>query len=669
MKFNKNYFLNNKYNAYTIISVAFLVVIILLYLFTEDPKPKEKNYSRYLIEDNQYELLDDHFMSMINQDSTNIELYRTFIQDHFSIPESSIGLDYSRERDDSRLYVFLLSKSESFDPILRDVGYYALGQYFSEQQKYPEALERYDNIYNRNLKYLNNSIGYCLMQIGKYDSSETYFLKEIQNKGNLEGAYDNLIDLYLFQKDGAKMKQLIQDGKKGYFSHSQLTDYYYQSGKVIPYIYCIFISPFLDFHFLTFFGAFIIVLFWVFYLRKLDIFAPEKWKYLIFIFLISAFLTPFTLILYDLVHYKIHFYLNGTFLNDLTYSILCIGLIEESIKLIPFLLFLKLSKQIDEPIDYIIYASISALGFAFVENLIYFNGYGLELMHGRGLISAVIHMFCSSVIGYGLSIGFTQKKSFVMRLLFSLLIASAVHGIFDFWLISETYSILSFFSVIVFVLCVSAWNTMINNAINYSIPNDSDLSYFSIKKIQNYLILGLSTLLLVEYILISLQLGPTTGRSMLLKSIFSGSYIIIFLSATMSSFNIKKNRKGMFLPELREIRPKINQLYQFQYHSAKKYDIFPCSGVIIEQKNIEYDNTWYLVQLDQPIENYEVCADHVMIQLLKTGKIIDAESMGDPIIMAGIFMIKDIQVLMNHDIMRKDLYFCAWVRLDEILTP
>lgn len=669
MKFNKNIFQGSKFNVYTIISITFLVVIILLYLFTKDPKPHEKNYSRYLIEDNQYELLDDHFMSLINQDSINIELYRTFIQDHFSIPKSSIGLDYSRERDDSRLYVFLLSKSESLDPVLRDVGYYALGQYFSQQQKYPEALERYDSVYDRNLKFLNNSIGYCLMQMGKLDSSETYFLKEIQNKGNLDGAYNNLIDLYLYQKNGTKIIQLIQDGKKGYFSHSQLTDYYYQSGKVILYMYAIFISPFLDFHFLTFLGALVIVLIWIFYLRKLDFFAPEKWKYLIFIFLISALLTPFTIIFYDLVHNKLHFYLDGTFLNDLAYSILCIGLIEESIKLIPFLLFLKLSKQIDEPIDFIIYASISALGFAFVENLIYFNGYGLEIMHGRGLISAVIHMFCSSIIGYGLSIGFTQKKSFILKLLFSLLVASAVHGIFDFWLISETYSVLSFFSIIVFVLCVSAWNTMINNAINCSIPNDSDLSYFNIKKIQNYLILGLSGLLLVEYILISFQLGPTTGRSMLLKSIFSGSYLIIFLSATMSSFNFKKNRKGKFLPELREIRPKINQHYQFQYHSAKKYDIFPCSGVIIEQKNLEYDNTWYLVQLDQPIENYEVCADHVMIQLLKTEKSIDAESIGDPIIMAGIFMIKDIQVLMNHDIMRKDLYFCAWVRLDEILTP
>jgi len=57
-----------------------------------------------------------------------------------------------------------------------------------------------------------------------------------------------------------------------------------------------------------------------------------------------------------------------------------------------------------------------------------------------------------------------------------------------------------------------------------------------------------------------------------------------------------------------------------------------------------------------------------MIQLLKVFKTENDDPLSDSVMIAGIFMIKDIQVLLNPRIKREDLYFCAWVKLNEILT-
>ena len=86
------------------------------------------------------------------------------------------------------------------------------------------------------------------------------------------------------------------------------------------------------------------------------------------------------------------------FFNDFIYCILGIGAIEELMKIIPLFLVMFFSKQLKEPIDYVVFASISALGFAFIENLIYFDEAGLKTIQGRSLSSTVTHMFNSSLI-------------------------------------------------------------------------------------------------------------------------------------------------------------------------------------------------------------------------------------------------------------------------------
>ncbi len=153
------------------------------------------------------------------------------------------------------------------------------------------------------------------------------------------------------------------------------------------------VSIFTELHFLGLISAFLITLIWLFYLRQLDFYNREKVGFTLLAFLLGAFITFFTFPLSDFVTdtFSIEFS-TSTFYNLFVYSFLGIGVVEELIKLMPVLIILKLTKEIDEPIDMIYYASISALGFAFIENLLYFRNISGSIVIGRALTSSVGHM-------------------------------------------------------------------------------------------------------------------------------------------------------------------------------------------------------------------------------------------------------------------------------------
>lgn len=140
---------------------------------------------------------------------------------------------------------------------------------------------------------------------------------------------------------------------------------------------------------------------WLMYIRKIDIYEKERWKYVILTFILGAFFSEFAPLGYSIVSgFGIN--LNNRPVNDFFYSVFIIGGIEETVKIIPFLILLQYSKAADEPYDYILYPSVAALGFAFIENISYINSSGLINIGGRALYSTVAHMVFSSTVGYGM---------------------------------------------------------------------------------------------------------------------------------------------------------------------------------------------------------------------------------------------------------------------------
>lgn len=121
----------------------------------------------------------------------------------------------------------------------------------------------------------------------------------------------------------------------------------------------------------------------------------------------------------------------------LGYSLGAIGIIEEFFKFLPFLFIILKLKEFDEKIDGIIYASTIAIGFASFENIGYLKYLeGLQLF-GRAFASPLTHTIFSSIWGHTIAVAHIYKKSIFKASLIGLLLASFVHGVFDFFTTSS----------------------------------------------------------------------------------------------------------------------------------------------------------------------------------------------------------------------------------------
>ena len=291
--------------------------------------------------------------------------------------------------------------------------------------------------------------------------------------------------------------------------------------------------------------SFCISLIWLLYIIKLDVFEKEKKRNIALILVLSVVITCFSEIPYGVIH-QLGFTDSELPAYSFIYSVFGIGLIEETIKFIPFLILLKFTKAINEPYDYIFYASASALGFAFVENAMYLNNYGLNIINARALYATVAHMTFSSVIAYGLFLIKFNKTKLPPILVFIAfyLLAMLSHGFYDFWLINKAVSSFEGLTTLFFLATVHVWFVMKNNTINSSNYYNKNISVDN-DKIKMYLIISLLSIFMSSYIYVALAWNAQEANSFFLKAIFAYGYIMLYLIATLSRFNLIR---GMLKP-------------------------------------------------------------------------------------------------------------------------
>jgi protease PrsW len=100
-----------------------------------------------------------------------------------------------------------------------------------------------------------------------------------------------------------------------------------------------------------------------------------------------------------------------------------VGLVEELMKLLPFLVFVYRHREFDEPMDGIVYAVAVALGFATVENALYATAYGGDILVFRAFTSTLAHVAFSGLWGYALGMRKRRVRAFAA--------AVALHGAYD----------------------------------------------------------------------------------------------------------------------------------------------------------------------------------------------------------------------------------------------
>ncbi|MEX1188248.1 MAG: PrsW family glutamic-type intramembrane protease, partial [Bacteroidia bacterium] len=184
-------------------------------------------------------------------------------------------------------------------------------------------------------------------------------------------------------------------------------------------------------------AAFLIAAVYLMFLREMDIFEKEKKRFSIMCFILGAL---FTFLLIPLqMKFPIMEWLpsSGDFLTRFKFHFFAVAFFEEFVKILPFIIMLRLPKVMDESFDYIKYASVGALGFATVENVLYFSR-SLHIIEGRAFYTAVLHMFTSSVIAYSIYYARVKKgKSIITSFALSYVLAVALHALYNA-LISES---------------------------------------------------------------------------------------------------------------------------------------------------------------------------------------------------------------------------------------
>jgi len=282
---------------------------------------------------------------------------------------------------------------------------------------------------------------------------------------------------------------------------------------------------------------------WINYFIKIDVLEKERIIDII-IALSIGFLTP-TLALwlyFGLEFFGINF--NGQLINDFLYSIFGVGLIEESSKLIGvFIAFKVLKKRINEPIDYLVFAGIVALGFSVRENFIYYNNYGSQIATGRTLISCLIHIINTSICVYGIyRFKLFNKGNIYINSLVAITTAIVSHGLFDFFLVQPFLGDLtSFLAMGVYLIGINFWIQMLNNAINFS-PFFNYQKISSTTQLYKTIFFWYLLVLMLEFGYVYYYKDASQAISDTAKNLFNEGVLLIVVALRASRLKINKRK-------------------------------------------------------------------------------------------------------------------------------
>lgn len=191
-----------------------------------------------------------------------------------------------------------------------------------------------------------------------------------------------------------------------------------------------------DFAFSFLFGL-IPAIFWLWFWLREDHKNPEPILLIIIAFIAGMAVVPVALPLQKMA---IDIYRDGNL-------ILVWVIIEEILKYAAALLIIFWNREVDEPIDFVIYMIAIALGFSSLENALFvltpFSDHAYETVVVTGsfrfLGASLLHVLASATIGIFIGFAFyLSKLKKVLYGLYGLFIAVTLHALFNFFIIKAS---------------------------------------------------------------------------------------------------------------------------------------------------------------------------------------------------------------------------------------
>ncbi|CAN5892914.1 hypothetical protein BH11BAC7_BH11BAC7_21920 [soil metagenome] len=637
LKFKKDKKLGRKFydfndGNFIVYSVLLLIASFLSVNFIlNDPQFSDSNKQlEYGQKTAQPWLVSQAYRERIEKKSSSIDDHFHLVEMHFNEFQEQ-GPDYKKYNSEGTfIYYHYTQLSESGDAAQADIGNLFLGVYYYKQNDFALAADHLGKVENRKLKYLNNFAAMVNYYNGKRSEAKENLLQEIKLHGYLEGAYYNLARIYNYELNYTELQKLVYNPESKPFIPNEFRNTIYIRNKdVSSYFKNTLTGIFKNTNPIGFTGAFLILCIWIMYLLRVNIHRRRNTFSVWATVLLSAVLVFPVWLLYDFYKYALHFKLNGEVMNDALYCVFGIGVIEELIKIIPFLLILRFTKVIKEPIDYMMYASLSALGFAFVENLMYFRDGSINIIHTRALTASISHMIDSSIIAYGLVLAkFRHKKNTALFFFGFFLIAAFAHGFYDFWLLNETASGYWIMTFLCLLVSIQVYASFINNALNNPAQINQNVQ-LNTARLGSDLAAALVFVFVFEYVCLAFIYGPTIGNRELISSVITGGYMILFLSVRLSNIDVFPGdwARINFLVGLMPAsiiyggkKPNYNaalgtKIRMRAYRRQGKLDdVLPLEGEIIRREKISGFTGWFFVKLKTQMPYLKLNNEYVLIR-------------------------------------------------------
>jgi RsiW-degrading membrane proteinase PrsW (M82 family) len=378
---------------------------------------------------------------------------------------------------------------------------------------------------------------------------------------------------------------------------------------------------FIDADLFAYIAAIFVSVIWLLFLWYSQKTKRIPWYQMILLFLLSALFGDVCHYFYDHAHYNLAFYENGEFYNDLYYLWSINGLGEEIVKFIPWILFGLFTKKLNDLRNFILLAAISGLGFAFQENLTYYDNTANITV--RAIMCAVGHMALSSTVAFLIVLARFKVKNTTWSyglIAVAIPLAAILHGTYNFTLSNSFSQFYVFHFVIFFVL---AWLWFYYQRKTKEWANQAEINYNSEQhneRLIDIVTFGIITTLMLEFLFVSLEYGANDGNIIIGRRFILIAFFIVFVSLTLDNINLKtlSSRYKLQMPgedyfdfispnntsTTQEVHADMSGLELRIFASKKNPYIgnkMPRTGICIKKVTVNNDPNWHVLQLKKPM--------------------------------------------------------------------
>jgi len=614
------------------------------------------------------EIVTQGYADLILQDSTNLDLHFLYIQHYFKQPNALDAPEVLIFR-----YTKMVLRGNREMVQIGNLGLALIHTYLQDEKAVFAALDRTGKTV---LKYKNYCLGLVYNQRGQADSATHFFQQEIQTQGDTVHTIASWSSMLYQENHQQELVDLLaREWTIPYVENDIREEVFFKNRNGIDYSLSLLEKPGKFWNWVGFLAGTLVALVWMTYLYRLNIFSREGWGNLLLLFGLGFIFSFAVFPLADILNFGLGFQQNGEILHDFIYCVLAIGMVEELVKITPLLLFLWWKPgALSEPFTLLLYASASALGFAFSENLLYFDESQLHIILTRALTAVLMHLFFTSTVAYGLILKRHApiKRPGWVYLVGFFLLAAIGHGFYDFWLINEWAQQYTLFTFVIYLIGIHVLTIYQNNAINNSSFFTHDVAINN-EGLLFHIVAGLLGILMVEYVALGWQLGSEYANAKLFSSVPISGYLIFFVGLNFSRFDMVQGYwaplripVNFFLPKFTSPKNYVGLQLELTAHrqSEKLMTLFPVSGQLTNRLVISGAADWFVMQLHTPLSLEGFVVDKVIIRGRGKYKYLNTDNPS----LVMVMLMRDTNILSKKNLRKKDFVLGGWA-LARKLSP